>query len=133
MSCPTPHIHVACGIVQQNGLILATQRSATMSLPMKWEFPGGKLEAGETAEECLVRELQEELGITVRVGQALDPVTHQYATFTVTLYPFWCDQPEGELILHEHLASCWLLPSELPGLDWAEADWPIISLLAQEP
>lgn len=127
-----PHIHVACAIIQMDGLILATQRSATMSLPLKWEFPGGKLEAGESPEQCLQRELQEELAITVRVGQGLPPVTHSYPAFTVTLYPFFCDSLEGTMILHEHSAACWLTPHELPTLDWAEADWPIISQLADQ-
>lgn len=126
-----PHIHVACAVIKKDGLILATQRSSAMSLPLKWEFPGGKLEAGETPEQCLLRELQEELGITVRVGQGLEPVTHSYPAFKVTLYPFLCDQPQGSIILHEHSDACWLEPNELPELDWAEADLPIISQLTQ--
>lgn len=126
------HIHVACAIIKKDGLILATQRSASMSLPLKWEFPGGKLEAGESPEICLQRELLEELGITVRVGERLEPITHQYPTFTVTLYPFLCDGLQGSMVLHEHSASCWLAPHELPTLDWAEADWPIITLLAHQ-
>lgn len=133
MSTTTPAIQVACAVIKMDGLILATQRSATMSLPLKWEFPGGKLEAGETAEECLKRELLEELGITVRVGQRLEPVTYCYQTFTVTLHPFLCDQLQGRMILHEHSNACWLAPHELSTLDWAEADWPIISCLTKEP
>ncbi|WP_277057487.1 (deoxy)nucleoside triphosphate pyrophosphohydrolase [Trichlorobacter lovleyi] len=133
MSDKLSHIHVACAIIKKDGLILATQRSATMSLPLKWEFPGGKLETGESAEQCLQRELQEELGIVVRVGAGLEPLTHCYPTFTVTLHPFLCDTLQGQMILHEHSAACWLAPHELATLDWAEADWPIISLLAQQP
>lgn len=132
MSDLLPHIHVACAIIKKDGLILATQRSATMSLPRKWEFPGGKLEAGESPEQCLQRELQEELAISVRVGQGLEPVTHRYSTFVVTLYPFECDNLQGSMILHEHSAACWLSPHELPTLDWAEADLPIITLLAHQ-
>jgi 8-oxo-dGTP diphosphatase len=128
----TPHLHVACAIIQQNGLILATQRSATMSLPLKWEFPGGKLEAGESAQDCLVRELQEELGVSVRVGQGLTPLTHNYPDFRVTLHPFCCDQLEGDLTLHEHNAVRWLPLDELAGLDWLEADRPIIEQLRQK-
>ena len=129
----SPHIHVACAIIKKDGAILATQRSAAMSLPLKWEFPGGKLEAGESLEECLQRELQEELGITVRIGQGLEPVTHCYPAFTVTLYPFFCDMLQGTLVLHEHSDACWLAPHELPALDWADADWPIILRLAEQP
>lgn len=127
-----PHLQVACAIIRKDGLILATQRSESMSLPLKWEFPGGKLEPGESPAACLLRELQEELGITVRVGQGLEPVTHQYPCFKVTLHPFLCDQHEGTMILHEHRAACWLAPQELSALDWAEADLPIISRLIKE-
>jgi 8-oxo-dGTP diphosphatase len=129
MSNLPPHVHVACAIIHENGLILATQRSEKMLLPLKWEFPGGKLEAGESAQDCLIRELQEELGITVRVYEKLETVTHCYTYATVTLHPFLCDQPEGQLTLYEHCAACWLLPQDLSCLDWAEADKPIISYL----
>ncbi len=132
MSIQLPHIHVACAVIKKDGLILATQRSARMSLPLKWEFPGGKLEAGESPEECLVRELLEELGVTVRVGQGLAPITYSYPDVIVTLYPFRCDQMEGVMTLLEHHNACWLAPGELSTLDWAEADWPIITCLIKE-
>lgn len=132
MTVPKRHIRVVCGIIEQNGLILATQRSGKMSLPLKWEFPGGKLEPGETLQQCLLRELQEELGVTVRVGQGLTPVDHDYPDFSVTLYPFRCDQLSGAPVLHEHLNSCWLPPGRLAELDWAAADQPIIAALVQQ-
>ncbi len=130
---PQPHLQVACAVIVKDGLILATQRSATRSLPLKWEFPGGKLEAGESLRDCLLRELHEELGITVRIVQPLEPVTHRYPTFTVTLHPFRCDQISGEPALYEHLAACWLPPERLHELDWAEADRPIIASLVALP
>lgn len=116
-------------MIELDGLILATQRSSVMSLPLKWEFPGGKQEPGESLQDCLLRELQEELGITVRIGQGMAPLTHHYPDVTVTLHPFRCDQINGELTLHEHRAACWLPPHRLNELDWAEADWPIIETL----
>ena len=120
------HIHVACAIIERDGLVLAAQRSATMALPLKWEFPGGKIDAGESPEECLHRELVEELGVHVHVGKPLAPAIHHYPTFTVTLHPFVCSIEAGELTLHEHAAVTWLRPEELSGLDWAEADLPVI-------
>jgi len=123
------HIHVACAIIERDGLVLAAQRSAIMSLPLKWEFPGGKLEAGESAAECLRRELVEELGVTIAVGQALPLHTHAYDSFTVTLYPFFATIQSGAITLHEHAAMVWLPPGELHTLDWAEADWPVIQSL----
>ena len=126
------HIHVTCAIIKQDGLILAAQRSASMSLPLKWEFPGGKIDKGESPEECLQRELVEELGIQVRVGKRLPATTHRYPTFSVTLHPFVCSIDSGEIVLHEHAAITWLPPEKLHTLDWADADVPVIeSYLAE--
>ena len=120
------HIHVTCAIIERAGRVLATQRSAAMSMPHKWEFPGGKIDPGETAEECLRRELLEEIGIQARIGRSLPASTHQYPTFTITLHSFVCTIEEGEIVLHEHEALLWLEPGELLCLDWAEADIPVL-------
>lgn len=120
------HLHVACAIIERDGLVLAAQRSETMSLPLKWEFPGGKIDPGESPERCLVRELAEEMGIHIRVGRALSHATHRYPTFIVTLYPYLCCIESGEITLHEHAAVLWLPPERLFSLDWAEADLPVI-------
>lgn len=120
------HIHVTCAIIEQDGLVLAARRSAVMSMPLKWEFPGGKIDPGESPEECLRRELVEELGICVVVGRNLPASTHHYPAFAVTLYPFVCSIESGEIVLHEHAAITWLPPEKLHTLDWAEADLPVI-------
>jgi 8-oxo-dGTP diphosphatase len=125
------HIHVACALIERNGLVLAAQRSAIMSLPLKWEFPGGKLEAGESPEMCLQRELVEELGVTIAVGRALPLHTHSYDTFTVTLYPFVCTLESDTITLHEHAAIAWLAPEQLHTLDWLEADKPVLEAYTQ--
>jgi 8-oxo-dGTP diphosphatase len=126
------HIHVTCAIIERDRLVLAAKRSASMSLPLKWEFPGGKIDHGESREECLRRELFEELGIDVKVGQNLPAATHAYPTFIVTLYPFICSIDSGEIVLFEHAAISWLPPEQLHTLDWAEADLPVIgSYLAE--
>ncbi len=121
-------IQVACAIIENGGKVLSTQRGESMSLPLKWEFPGGKTNNGESPEECLKRELSEELGIEVAVSLSLPPVTHHYPAFTVTLYPFICTIVAGEITLHEHAAIAWLPPGELHTLDWAEADLPVIEI-----
>jgi 8-oxo-dGTP diphosphatase len=120
------HIHVACAIIEHDGGVLAAQRSAHMNLPLKWEFPGGKIDPGESAEECLRRELTEEMGIRVAMGRRLPASTHHYPTFTVTLHPFVCTIEAGEIVLHEHAAIVCLPLEELYSLDWAEADLPVI-------
>jgi len=106
--------------------VLAAQRSASMTLPLKWEFPGGKIEAGESPEECLHRELGEELGISVHIGVAIPPATHSYPDFTVTLYPFTCRLAGGTLTMHEHHDLKWIGLQRMPELDWAAADLPVI-------
>ncbi len=121
------HIQVACAIIIEKEMVLAAQRSEKMALPLKWEFPGGKLEAGESAAECLARELMEELGITVEIGAALQPATHSYDDFTVTLHPFVCRMNAETITLHEHKAIAWIEPQRMLDLDWAAADLPIIN------
>lgn len=121
------HLHVACALIEQEGLLLAAQRSARTSLPLKWEFPGGKIEAGESPEECLHRELREEMEISVVIGVALLPRTHRYPDFTVTLYPFVCQLTTAEIVLREHVAICWIAPAQMLSLDWAEADLPVVA------
>lgn len=119
-------LHVACAIIERNGKVLAAQRSSTMSLPLKWEFPGGKIKDGERPEECLKRELLEELGIEIAIEKTLSPIIHQYSTFIVTLYPFICKITTGDIKLHEHKAIAWLHYDKFHELDWAEADLPLL-------
>ena len=125
------HIHVACALIERDGLTLAAQRSAVMSLPLKWEFPGGKLEPGESPEECLKRELVEEMGVTMTIGTPLPQHTHSYEAFTVTLYPFICSIESDTITLHEHAAMVWLPSHELHDLDWLEADRPVLEAYIQ--
>jgi len=120
------NIQVACAIIEHNGRVLAAQRSEFMSLPLKWKFPGGKIDDGENPEECLIRELTEELNINVAVEFLLPPVNHDYTSFSVMLHPFICTIVSGKIILHEHKAIVWLSPQELPSLDWAAADIPVV-------
>ena len=121
------HIFVSCAIIERDGLVLAAQRSGSMSLPLKWEFPGGKIKEGESPEDCLSRELIEEMGIQPAVGRPLPPSTHHYDEFTVTLFPFICSIRSGDIKLHEHAAATWLPPGDLSSLDWAEADMPVLN------
>lgn len=122
-----PHIQVSCAVIERDGLVLACRRSAAMKMPLKWEFPGGKIEAGESPEECLVREVREEMGVTVLILKALSPVTHRYADFQVTLHPFVCRVESGEPVLTEHAELRWVNPEDLPDLDWCAADIPLIT------
>ena len=120
-------IKVTCAIiVNANGLVFAAQRSATMSLPLKWEFPGGKIEPGETAEACLIREIKEELHVDVEIVASLPANTYQYPNVTIQLIPFVCKLTFGQITLKEHLDFKWLPKGELLTLDWAEADVAVV-------
>ena len=106
--------------------MLITQRSASMPLPFKWEFPGGKIEAGESAEECLIREIREELGIDIQIRETLPANEHQYPDKLIRLIPFICSQTAGEIYLKEHAEYRWQNAEALLEVDWAEADLPIV-------
>jgi 8-oxo-dGTP diphosphatase len=121
------HIHVTCAIIERDGLVLAARRSRSMRMPLKWEFPGGKIEPGESPEACLHRELMEEMELRVAVKREMPPSTHEYPAFTVTLHPFVCEILSGEMTLNEHHAVAWLKPEELPALDWVEADLTVVA------
>ncbi len=121
------HLRVSCAIIERAGLILVARRGAAMSLPLKWEFPGGKIRPGETPEECLVREIKEELETDITITSSLPPATHEYPEFAVTLFPFIGTLlPGQEPKCSEHAALAWLPPAELPALDWAAADLPVL-------
>ncbi|MDO3380184.1 (deoxy)nucleoside triphosphate pyrophosphohydrolase [Geoalkalibacter halelectricus] len=119
-------IEVACAIIEREGRVLAAQRAESMSLPLKWEFPGGKIEPLEDARDCLHRELREELGVGVHIHAALPPSDWSYADFAITLHPFVCTLGEGSIHLAEHKAIRWVSPEEMPSLDWAAADGPVL-------
>ena len=120
-------MQVACAIIERDSKVLAVQRSERMNPPLKWEFPGGKIKQGESPEQCVVREVSEELNLEIAVGRSLPSVSHDYPDFSVTLYPFICAMVSGEITLHEHKALLWLSSHELWSLDWVAADFPIIS------
>ena len=119
-------LKVTCAIITIDGKILAVQRSRTMSMPMKWEFPGGKIEPAETEMECIKREIREELGIEIEVQERLTPSIHQYPSFTIELIPYTAHYLSGDLKLKEHHNYVLMNRDELDRLDWAEADWAIV-------
>ena len=120
-------VAVSCAIVEgDEGSILAAQRGGEGRMAGKWEFPGGKIDPGETAEESLHREMLEEMGVGVTILDALPPVLHDYGFLAVELHPFVVRIASGTITLHEHRAVRWGTPSDLLSLDWAEADIPVI-------
>jgi len=120
-------IDVCCAlIIDENGRVFVAQRSETMKLPLKWEFPGGKVEAQETAEACIVREIEEELGIAIQILNRLASNEHHYDDFSIRLTPFVCKTTTTTVSLKEHVNCSWVKPEELLTLDWADADVPVV-------
>lgn len=115
-------ILVTRGIVIQKGFILAGQRSESMSLPLKWELPGGKLEPGETQEVCLIRETIEEFGLRINVLGKLEPVDTFRNGKHYHMLPFTCEVAGGVMEVTEHAQAIWCPIQKLFDLDWAPAE-----------
>lgn len=124
---PEAAVDVTCGLIERDGRLLVAQRPPGKALAGKWEFPGGKVEPGESPEACLARELFEELGVQVEVGVALAPAAHAYGTRVIRLLPFICRIRAGEPVAHEHSALRWCTIDEIAALDLAAADIPVLA------
>jgi 8-oxo-dGTP diphosphatase len=125
-------IDVVGAVIVSKGKVLCAQRGASGALPGLWEFPGGKIEKGETSREALEREIIEELRCRVSVGSEVAVTTHEYDFGVVTLTTFYCDLIAGTPELTEHQAIKWLTPSELRTVEWAPADVPAVETIMRE-
>ncbi len=124
-------VHVAAAVIIREGKILCVQRSENKLeyISKKWEFPGGKVENDEGLENTVIREILEELKVSISVLNFLVQVNHEYPDFRLKMDTFICEIESGEPILTEHIDLKWLSPSELSILDWAAADVPIVEKL----
>ena len=118
-------VKVVAAIIAQEGKIFATQRGYG-EFKDGWEFPGGKIEEGETPQQALVREIQEELDTEVEVGDLLGTVEYDYPTFHLSRQCFLCRIKSGSLNLKEHEAARWLAEDELDSVDWLPADIEVL-------
>lgn len=131
LSSVTKQINVVGAVVLRDGLVLCTQRGSG-ALAGKWEFPGGKVEEGETPRAALEREIREELLCDVKLGDEVTTTTHHYDFATVTLTTFYGELVAGEPQLTEHTDARWLAPDDLESLDWAPADVPAVEKIRQQ-
>lgn len=124
-------VEVVAGVIFCKDLILCVQRPKNKFhyISQKFEFPGGKIEEGETKEEALNRELLEELSLSTKITSFFMTVVHEYPDFELTMHSFICEVNSRELTLHEHIDHKWLNINELTNLDWAAADIPIVNKL----
>ena len=121
---------VAAVIFDEQGRIFATQRGYGEWKDW-WEFPGGKIETGETLQNALKREIREELDAEIEVGDLLRTIEYDYPTFHLTMHCFRCKLADGHVTLHEHEAAKWLYPHELNSVNWLPADEEIINALSR--
>ena len=118
-------IEVVAAIIRKGDRVFATQRGYGEWKDW-WEFPGGKMEAGETPKEALVREIKEELDADISIGRLLDTIEWDYPTFHLTMHCFICELLSEEIILKEHEDAKWLAEEELDSVDWLPADVSLI-------
>ncbi len=121
---------VVGAVIVRAGQVLCARRGPVGALPGMWEFPGGKIEPGESAEQALRREILEELGCSIEVGQQITTTTHAYDFGVVRLTTYACSLTDGEPTPTEHDEIRWVPPAKLPELDWAPADIPAVRLIA---
>jgi len=113
-------LKVTCAIIIHQNKILVAQRNASTDHPLKWEFPGGKLNPEETIEECIIREIREELEIEIEILEPIISVKHDYGFKQIKLIAFICVVKSGEINLNEHCDFKWVTFSNLEVIDFAE-------------
>lgn len=122
-------IEVVAAVIKKENTYFAAQRKDEGELARKWEFPGGKVEKGETHQEALRREIKEELNVDIKVTDFLTTVVHEYKSFIITLHAYYAEYVSGDFKPNEHLDTKFLTKEDMKDYDFAEADLPIIKVL----
>lgn len=125
-------IKVTAGVITDSDKVLITRRAPKENFAGGWEFPGGKIEVNETPQECLVRELKEELNIDVSIGNFCDEVTHDYGTININLIAFYCTIVKGDISISVHDKYKWIKINDLLKYDLLPADVPIAKKVMED-
>lgn len=123
-------VKVVAAVIKDENKIFATARGYG-EYKGWWEFPGGKIEAGETPQEALKREILEELDTEIKVGNLIDTIEYDYPSFHLSMDCFWCEIVKGNLVLKEHEAAKWLAKEELDSVEWLPADLGLIGKIRE--
>ena len=123
-------VRVVAAVIRKDDKIFATQRGYG-EFKDGWEFPGGKIEDGESPEHALIREIKEELDTDINVGELIDTIEYDYPNFHLSMDCFWCDIVQGGLELREHEAAKWLTKENLYSVEWLPADVGLIGRIKE--
>ncbi len=124
-------VKVVGAAIMKDGKLFAAQRPENKEIGLKWEFPGGKIEEGETPQQALVREIKEELDTDIQIDRFITSVSYQYPTFHLSMDVYLCHLTGNDPVLSEHIDSKWLTKDQISSIPWAPADYEILPAIAE--